>query len=126
MFVLKNDQEYTIDVDDTLTWWEYPPEEEINTILIGTKDFQQRVLPNKFLIEKIKHHKTRGHAVTVWSAGGWEWAEAVVKALNLEKYVDLVKTKPVGIYDDLPSSEFLPEVRRFDIDAITGKNRNKK
>ncbi len=125
MFVLENDNEYSVDVDDTLVMWDYPEELESEAMLIGTYDFSQRVLPNKFVIKKIKEHKSRGHAITVWSAGGWEWAKAVVEALDLEKYVDIIKCKPQGFYDDLTSSEFLPEVKRFHIDAVTGEYKNK-
>jgi phosphoserine phosphatase len=61
-------------------------------------------------IEDIKRHKARGHLVCVWSAGGSEWAEAAVKALKLEKYVDLVIAKPTWVIDDLEPNQFLKRV----------------
>lgn len=47
--------------------------------------------------------------MVVWSAGGWDWAEAVVKTLKLENFVDLVISKPTWTYDDLQPSEFIPK-----------------
>ena len=49
----------------------------------------------------MREFKARGHYVIVWSQGGWEWAEAVVKALGLEDLVDEVKTKPQWMVDDI-------------------------
>ena len=42
-----------------------------------------------------------------WSAGGFDWCAAVIKALNLENYVDLVISKPCYYYDDLKPEEFM-------------------
>jgi len=43
----------------------------------------------------------RGHAIVVWSGGGADWAEAVVKALKLEEFVDVVTAKPTYYIDDI-------------------------
>ena len=58
-------------------------------------------------IDLLKKHKAKGYLVVVWSQGGSSWAKNVVEALNLEKYVDLVITKPVKFVDDLPPNAFL-------------------
>ena len=49
----------------------------------------------------LKKLKARGYSIIVWSAAGTFWAEAVVKALNLEDHVDFVAAKPTKVIDDL-------------------------
>lgn len=130
MLILECNQPTYFDVDDTLVKWNRAKASDPNAIAIQCPTSRQsRVLdengietdglvkeegswveylaPHKVHIEHLKLHKLRGHTVIVWSAGGWEWAEAVVKALKLEKYVDLVIEKPVWFYDDLTPNEFM-------------------
>jgi hypothetical protein len=63
------------------------------------------VTPHEEHIQKLKEHADRNHFIVVWSAGGYEWAEAVVKGLGLNLYVDLIITKPRWAWDDLPMDE---------------------
>lgn len=126
MIAIPCKQTVFVDVDDTLVMWNATPEEleergvdftcpgSLVTIdEDGTEGFApewtERLLPHRKHIEQIKKHKLRGHTIIVWSAGGSDWAEAVVKALGLENFVDLVIEKPRWIYDDLPASEFMPK-----------------
>ena len=84
---------YASDVDDTLIMWVIPEGytgELIETDLNGFKD---KGIPNRPAINHLKKMKARGYAVIVWSAGGSEWAEAVVKALGLQDQVDIVMPK---------------------------------
>lgn len=112
------------DCDDTLVMWSPTPEQSekdgvdfecpgsfamIDGELKPSPSWKTRLVPHKKHIEQLKLHKMRGHTVVVWSAGGWDWAEAVVKTLKLEQYVDLVINKPIWAYDDLPPSEYMPK-----------------
>lgn len=63
-------------------------------------------------VEAVKQVKAEGAKVIVWSAGGEEWARQAVEALQLQDYVDVIIAKPDAFYDDLPSSEFLPNISR--------------
>lgn len=102
-FKVPNNKTAYFDVDDTLLMWNIPegtPENE----LVGVSyvpEFIEYGLPNKHNIDLLKKMKRRGHSVVVWSAGGSDWAEAVVQALRLEKYVDAVMPKPDYYIDDL-------------------------
>ena len=57
----------------------------------------------------LKDRKARGATIHVWSANGYQWALAVVRALELEAYVDFVQSKPTMYVDDLQASEILGE-----------------
>lgn len=105
------------DVDDTLVMWSPHdvPEELHDDYLILNDGGKHNVTvyPHRKHVEVIKQFKARGHNVVVWSQGGSDWAETVVKALGLEELIDLVVTKPNWFADDLPSTAFMPEANRI-------------
>lgn len=51
----------------------------------------------------IRSLKLRGYHVTVHSNNGWQWAKAVVEALEMEDCVDLICTKSSKCLDDTPN-----------------------
>lgn len=101
---------WTFDVDDTLVLWGMP--QHPDAIELKNGDYVESLVPHKKHIELIKQAKFRGHAVVVWSQGGEDWALAVVKALKLEEYVDVVMAKPMWYVDDLPVGAWLGESSR--------------
>ena len=112
MRVVENDHLIHFDVDNTLVKWEESP----FTYKNGRTAFDFPGSENKvYLVPHEKHilllktHAARGYHVTVWSANGYKWAEEVVRKLNLVKYVDDVRTKPLKIVDDLPIEDIFPE-----------------
>lgn len=126
MIVIPCTQPTFFDVDDTLVMWNSTPEEletrGVDFTCPGSlvtidedgeqgfaPEWKTRLLPHRKHIEQLKKHKLRGHTVVVWSAGGYDWAAAVVKALGLETFVDLVISKPTWAYDDLQPNEFIPK-----------------
>lgn len=126
MIVLPCKQTTFLDVDDTLVKWS-PSQEELDRFGIWIEcpgsavcdvdgsdmgyapAWKTKLVPHRRHVLQLKKHKMRGHTVIVWSAGGWDWAEAVVKALQLEQYVDLVISKPLWAYDDKKAAEYMPE-----------------
>lgn len=114
MQVFRNDMAAYFDVDETLVLW-YPsgsnpadlPEEAIEIVNPEDSTIRCWALPHAPHINKLKEHKTRGQLVVVWSAGGHAWAEATVKRLGLERYVDVVLAKPAWAWDDLTPNEFI-------------------
>lgn len=119
MLKIDNDNVAFFDVDDTLIHhkWDADRNHEQMEIAVEGSLLAATVVPHYTHIKRLKHHKQVGNAVVVWSRSGVRWAEAVVKALDLEQYVDLVSAKPFYYYDDKKCCQILGEYRYFvDVD----------
>lgn len=106
MHVIEDENVVCFDVDDTLVMWNSKcvPTHKIDILCPYSNSFNF-LKPHMAHIDLLKKYKGRGLTVVVWSAGGYKWAEAVVKALELEAFVDYVMTKPSKIVDDLMPNE---------------------
>ncbi len=62
-------------------------------------------MPHLQHVKLLKAYKTQGYTVIVWSAQGYEWAQAAVNALNLNNIVDFKMSKPLKYVDDLKGPE---------------------
>lgn len=106
------DNEYVVafDIDDTMVMWDgnfnQPGEGKIQIIdpYDGSKVYLK---PHSKHVALLRKYKGRGMCVLVWSAGGVQWAKAVINALSLADYVDLIITKPSKFVDDLQATEVL-------------------
>ena len=103
MVVVKSNQPVYVDVDETLVIHNKERRKHKDNIKIGDCLY----IPHKPHIEQIKAHSSRKHTVIVWSKGGCEWAELIVKKLKLEKYVDAVLEKPMWAIDDQVPSNYI-------------------
>jgi hydroxymethylpyrimidine pyrophosphatase-like HAD family hydrolase len=109
MRVVKNEKLVVIDVDDTLVLWRNYGK--------GNKVSIKDAYSNKMLVafvhdnnvRLLKEKSRRGYHVIVWSAGGYEHALEVVKALKLVPYVDQVMSKPTCYVDDKPVCDWFPK-----------------
>ena len=109
IFVLSKETTVGIDIDDTLVLWQKPTKKDKHEFINFTCPYTKTIhnlKPHKGHIELLKKYKKRNLGVIVWSAGGAMWAKEVVIKLNLEKYVDLIITKPSRYVDDLEISEW--------------------
>lgn len=117
------------DVDDTLVLHAFDPSDEVNAIDIifdttGTtaeRAFGQRkhkfhVVVHVEHVNFLRRCKAAGMKVVVWSRGGSEWAECVVRWLKLQPAaeggdgtVDLVLSKPDQYLDDLDANQFMKQ-----------------
>lgn len=101
MIVFDKDNLVFFDVDDTLVMWEQPePPEGYLKVVDPYDHFEAHLVPHKDHIRLLKRAKARNRAIVVWSHGGAKWAEKIVKALGLEKHVDLIMDKPEYYCDD--------------------------
>lgn len=123
MKVIENENCLFVDCDDTLVMWGNScqkqddngnwnyiriPDPYFSPSPYMIRDSHVTVVPHTKHIEYLKDSKTKNkNTIIVWSAGGWQWAEAVVKALGIEEYVDAVMSKPYAYIDDLPCKEFM-------------------
>ena len=102
MLVLNTDNAIFFDVDDTLVMW---GESDLYKRQLVVKDpyfiIEETLYINEAHVKLLKRCKFRGKFIVVWSHGGYKWAESVVKALELEEYVDLILTKMEDYVDDL-------------------------
>jgi hydroxymethylpyrimidine pyrophosphatase-like HAD family hydrolase len=95
--LLDSDKALFCDVDDTLITWDL-----------------DKWYPNTKVVDLIKRFNSRNQPVIVWSAGGYEWAQTVVDALQIQEFVTLVMAKPAWFCDDKIGAEILPEGNRID------------
>lgn len=116
MLVTKNDKVVCFDVDDTLVMWSWPEKFNDRVVIINNYGHNTSLVPHEKHIALMKQFKARGYYVIVWSQGGFEWANAVVEALDLTAFVDEVKTKPKWYVDDLGSHIWMTR-SYFDMDG---------
>lgn len=112
METLTNDQPVPIDVDETLVVFDYPATLEKFAITLERNGVEVKVVPHWKHIKQMREHFIRGHAIIVWSAGGYAWAQQVIKMLGIEKYVTYCMAKPRWFYDDRKAEFFMPEINR--------------
>jgi len=99
-----------VDVDDTLVMWGKAKKgEKVVAITSPYDNGQIFVKPHKGHIKILKDRHARGAHIIVWSAGGYKWAQAVVKALGLESHVNLIMSKPFMYIDDKKAEDFMGE-----------------
>ena len=116
------------DCDDTLVMWSIPQDYKGELVTVQCRNFSDTLVPNPHNILLLKKMAARGHSIVVWSGGGADWAEAVVKALELEDFVDVVTSKPQYYIDDIGNAkEWIGKWGYFDLDGkrINGDNFSK-
>lgn len=119
---IESEQIIFVDCDDTLVLWsEYETDDHL-VISNPYDDTEAHTLGiHRGHIKILKDRHARGAFIVVWSAGGYRWAEAVVKALKLENHVDMIMSKPYAHIDDKPSTEWMGERIYLSPDSRYGK-----
>lgn len=107
MMFIDNEMVVFCDVDDTLIMHDNSLPYDLYITDPYMPDFTQAVRKHQKHIDFLKNLKGRGYTIIVWSAGGAKWANTVVKALQLENYVDICMCKPVKYVDDLEAHQIL-------------------
>ena len=105
MHIVENENTVFLDVDETLVM-HHANNKDLYVICPYT-GVQEHLTVHREHVRQLIKNKARGNFVVVWSHAGYKWAEAVIRALNLQDSVDLIISKPVKIFDDLTPNEFL-------------------
>lgn len=123
---LESEMNATFDCDDTLVMWDiggnqpydmwaYTEQEKCKPEDVVRIEDPYKVGEAYYLVKHNRHikllqdYKARGFGVIVWSAGGSQWAKAVVEALGIGNSVDLVMAKPNRHVDDMPCTSWMGE-----------------
>lgn len=64
---------------------------------------------NTNMVRLLKEEKLRGGTVIAWSRGGYQWAANVIRALDLEQFVDIIMSKPLVYFDDMQVESWLKD-----------------
>ena len=122
MKVIQSEQLLCVDVDDTLIMHKKAKKNDKVVCFTDPYDGSQHyVVVHKAHVKILRDRKRRGATIVVWSQSGYQWAKAVVEALELQKYVDYVASKPVAIMDDKPASDWLAERIYLNPDSLYGQ-----
>lgn len=89
------------DVDETLIMWKDDPTDLQNSV-IQVANGNLVVKFHRRHIELVKQFFAIGWNVIVWSQGGSDHAEHVVKACKLENHIHGIMPKPDVVLDDKP------------------------
>lgn len=122
MKVMEVESTIWIDVDDTLVMWGKIPKGS-KVVHVTCPYTGEQFILRKHLghIKILKDRHVRGSLIVVWSAAGYKWAAAVIKALGLSAYVDLVVSKPHAYIDDKKAKDFMGERIYLSVDGPYGK-----
>ena len=90
-----------VDVDETLVLWKDDPTDPRNTV-IQVANGNLVIKFHKRHIQLVKQLHDIGWNIVIWSQGGSDHAEHVVKACNLEEHIHLITPKPEMFLDDKP------------------------
>lgn len=108
MLLICADKVLACDIDDTLVYNEKPEDQTFEDgILIESINHKQTVWPDEEIIENLKNYKAKGYFIILWSQSGYEWVDAIAKALNLTTIADIGISKVSICLDDLPPSAWI-------------------
>lgn len=103
-----------VDVDDTLIMWGADindPEAKCLSLVNGNLVIKL----HKKHIQLVKDLYTIGWNVVIWSQGGSDHAEDVIKQIGLANYVHIIAPKPESYIDDLPfEAQYIKRIYKDD------------
>lgn len=110
MKIIKSEQVIPCDIDFTLLIW--GKIKKGDKVVLFTDPYTNEQKHVKVHVPNLKVLTTRlarGASVLVWSASGYRWAVAALKALKLDHDSLYVCSKPIGYIDDKPCQAWMGE-----------------
>lgn len=96
----KSESSMYFDVDGTLVHHVESTRPEALNVVCPYTGLATFIVPDRDHIRLLKKNHAIGAVVIVWSHGGVKWAEAVIRELELEMYVDAIVPKLERYVDD--------------------------
>lgn len=119
MKTLPSDKVVMVDCDDTLVLWDSSKWSPfLHGVQVNCYGYSTSLHIHEKNINLLRKLKRLGYTLVVWSATGHEWAEAVVKALDLEDCVSFCMSKPRYYVDDKDAVDWIGA--RLWRDPVTG------
>lgn len=120
MKLIDNEQVFAFDIDKTLISARraHKAKDDIGILNPYTKEIVY-CKPHIGHIDLLKEMFGRGRFIIVWSAAGVQWAKAVVEALGVSEFADVIMTKPIGYVDDKKVEEWMSNRIFLDEDERT-------
>lgn len=119
MKIIPNQKVIMVDCDETLILWSIANAPKEKLITLSINELSAAVLPHQKNINLFIKLAKMNYSMCVWSRTGFDWAEAIVKALNLEQYTTLCLSKPLFYLDDAPAESWMG--KRLWRDPVTGE-----
>ncbi len=124
MKVTANEQVIPVDIDDTLIVW--GPSIPGLHRTISVKDPHSETILTLRVHEPhlkiVESRLSRGALLIVWSAGGYAWAEAVIKGLGLDIHENIhIYSKPIAYIDDKKANDWMGDHIYLHPDSNYGK-----
>lgn len=117
MKVIKSEQILPVDVDFTLLMHGKIKKGDKAVLFTDPYTGEQRhIKVNVPNLKVVTTRLARGASVLVWSASGYRWALAALRALKLDHTNLYVCSKPIGYVDDKPCQEWMGERIYLDAD----------
>lgn len=113
MVTIKSENIKPFDIDETLilTITGSEPEDAVYTAvqdpLDETNFIEFRV--HEPMVRLLKEESARGAFVIAHSRSGFQWAQNVIDALELKKYVNICMSKPIVYFDDKDVTHWLKD-----------------
>lgn len=112
MLVIRNENPVPCDIDNTLVL--HNPKNPASCTYVDIDDPVQKGKKITLAIHKpnvrlLLEELARGSFIIVWSKGGFQWAENVLKALGIDHKNIIILTKPKVYIDDKPVSSWMKD-----------------
>lgn len=118
MQIVANEQVVCFDIDETLILWgKLKRKHKVVAVSCPYSNRQEYLRVHEPHVKIFRDRLARGATILCWSANGYRWATAVLKALGLEHAQVIVMSKPCAYVDDKVCTDWMGEHIYIDPDS---------